>query len=126
MWAVPWTTDAIINTVFLALATLVVAAVPVVYATFANLRDPLARALFAGTGATALVFTVSLIVTFAFHMGWNPNAHLLNWLTRLTYVAVASGKATLLVSLLMERRRARRLAVAVAADVAAERRGAVQ
>ena len=99
-WAVPWASGEVWNTVFLAAATLVVVAVPVVYGMKANLRDPLARALLAGTSVTGLAFLITLVATIAFHYGWKPDDSTFNWITRVTYAAVAIGKATLLIALL--------------------------
>ena len=40
-WAVPWSPDELVNLVFLSIACALACAVPVVYAVYANLRDPL-------------------------------------------------------------------------------------
>lgn len=99
-WTVPWGPGEAVNTVFLAVATLVVIAVPIVYGARANLRDPLARALLAGTSVTGLAFAITLWATLAYHRGWNPSTETLDWITRGTYAAVALGKATLLIAVL--------------------------
>lgn len=99
-WTVPWAPGEVVNTCFLAVATLVVVAVPIVYGMKANLRDPLARAVLAGTSATGLAFGITLWATLAYHGGWNPSVTTLNWITRGTYAAVALGKATLLFAFL--------------------------
>lgn len=99
-WAVPWGYDDAIDFVFLLIATIIVTAVPVVYGSKANLRDPLARAVLSGTGATALAFIVSTVFTVALHAGWTPSALTTHWIARLLYIAVAFGKATLLVAIL--------------------------
>lgn len=99
-WVVPWTLDDSIDFLFLALATVVVTAVPMVYGARANLRDPLARAVLAGTSATALAFIATAGFTMAFHAGWNPDDMTEHWVARLLYLAVAFGKATLLIGIL--------------------------
>jgi hypothetical protein len=113
-WDVPWYPGEVVNTIFLAAATLVVLAVPAVYATYANLRDPLARAVLAGTSVTGVAFVVTLIATLAFHWGWEPSVDELNWLARGLYAAVAIGKATFLfavIRVIREGRRERRAAL---------------
>jgi hypothetical protein len=100
----------VVNTIFLAVATLIVLAVPVVYALYANWRDPLARAVLAGTSVTGIAFLVTLAATLAFHMGWEPSADELNWLARGLYAAVAVGKATFLFAVIRVIRDARRQA----------------
>jgi hypothetical protein len=99
-WAVPWTTAEIIDAIFLVTATAIISAVPLVYAFRANLRDPLALAILAGTGATALVFAVSLTATVAFHAGWDPSESTTHWLARGLYTTVALGKLMLLLALI--------------------------
>jgi hypothetical protein len=84
-------------------------AVPVVYGCRANFRDPLARALFAGTGATGLAFAITLAAIVGYHAGLNVNLDMWNWIARGTYLAVALGKATLLVALLRAQREQKRL-----------------
>src|ERR1700751_5286496 len=100
MWAVPWQDGEAVNTCFLFVATMIVVAVPIVYGIRANLRDSLARAVLAGTGATAIAFSATLIFTLAYHAGWSPGMWVWNWLTPAVYVAVALGKLSLLISLL--------------------------
>lgn len=112
-WAVPWTKAEAIDTVFLVVTCLVVTSVPLVYLFRANLRDPFARAILAGTGVTAAAFNTSLVVTLAIHMGWQPTQGFMHGLVRAIYVAVAVGKGLFLVALigavrLTERRRKRR------------------
>ena len=96
LWAVPWADGEVVNTLFLFVATVVVVAVPVVYGSHAKLRDPLARAVLYGTSATGAAFLLTLVATIAYHVGWNPDPHVWNWIARSTYTAVALGKATLL------------------------------
>lgn len=99
-WAVPWGYNEVIDFVFLLIATTIVTAVPVVYGLNAKWRDPLARAVLSGTGATALAFVVSAAFTVALHAGWTPSALAQHWIARLLYIAVAFGKFTLLVAIL--------------------------
>lgn len=99
-WAVPWTVDEAVDFIFLAVSTLIVVAVPAVYGARANLRDPLARAVLAGTGATAVAFLISTIFTVAIHAGWHPPDSTVHWLARGLYLTVALGKAILLIAFL--------------------------
>lgn len=99
-WAIPWTRAMIINAVFLGVANLIVGAIPIVYLFKANLRDPLARAVLAGTGATAFVFTVSLVALVAFHAGLILPGLVWDWITRITYLVVALGESIFLFALL--------------------------
>lgn len=99
-WDIPWTTDEVINFAFLAVSCVIVTAVPLIYGFKANFRDELARAVIAGTGATAIAFDVSLAVTVAYHAGWNPEPAVWNWIARFLYTAVSLGKLLLLVALL--------------------------
>jgi ABC-type uncharacterized transport system YnjBCD permease subunit len=99
-WAVSWTTDEIIDFVFLLTATVVVVAVPVVYGAYANLRDPLARAMLAGTASTGFAFAAAVVVQIAVHAGWSPDPSVFHWVARLLYITVAIGKAALLLALL--------------------------
>ena len=99
-WAVPWATDDIIDFAFLSLACVIVVAVPLVYGLRANLRDPLARAVVIGTGATAFAFMVSFFFTIALHAGWNPPPTTVHWMERAVYLAIAFGKFVLLLALL--------------------------
>lgn len=99
-WKVPWTTGDAIDAVFLGVCCAVVTAVPLVYFLRANLRDPFARAILAGTGVTAFVFDLTLVATVAFHLGWDPDTTTLHWLSRGTYTAVAFGKGLFLIALL--------------------------
>lgn len=94
------TVSEVINFVALVVAVVVTAAVPLLYSFRANLRDPLARAVLAGTGATALTFTVVLILTVGFHLGWSPDTNSWHWISGVTYLSVALGKGCLLVALL--------------------------
>lgn len=98
-WAVPWTNDDTIDFIFLAVTTLIVVAVPLVYGSRANLRDPLARAVVAGTGATAVVFGVTVAFTLALHVGWSPDPSLQHWIARAIYSTVGFGKLVLLIAL---------------------------
>jgi len=100
MWAVPWSFDQQIDFAFLVAATIVVAAVPIVYGVKANFRDPLARAVLSGTGATALAFIITMIYTISIHAGWQPAEQTPHWVARGLYFTVALGKAVLLVALL--------------------------
>lgn len=106
-WAVSWSAPEIINTMFLVVATLMVGSVPIVYFIKANLRDPFARAVLAGTGATAFAFTATLVALIAYHAGFNPPGPIWNWIARLTYAAVAFGEFMLLLGLLRVLREAR-------------------
>lgn len=108
-WAVSWYPGEAVTTVFLLVATVVVVSVPVAYLLYANLRDPLARAVLAGTSVTGLAFVATLITTVAFHMGWDPSRDELNWIARGLYSAVAVGKAAFLLGLLRVVRDARAL-----------------
>lgn len=110
-WAVPWTTSQVINFLFLLVATSVVTAVPVAYAVRANLRDPLARAVLAGTGATAIAFIATTLSLLGYHAGWNPPESVWDWITRITYLTVAFGKLLLLMALLKVQRERRFMGV---------------
>jgi hypothetical protein len=99
-WAVPWSTNEVINVLLLFVTTAIVTAVPVVYGRRANLRDPLAKALIYGTGATALAFFASLVSQIAYHFGWSPSLSVWYWITRMIYLTVAFGKLLLLLALL--------------------------
>lgn len=99
-WAIPWSTPEVIDFIFLVVSTAIVTSVPVIYGVRANFHDPLARAVVAGTGATALAFLISLIFTVALHAGWQPSASTGHWIARGIYSAVALGKLLLLVALL--------------------------
>lgn len=99
-WVVPWGTDQAIDFFCLLVAAVVVTAVPVFYGMRANLRDPLARAVLLGTGATATAFIVATLALIAFHAGWTPNGSLWHWITRFTYLTVAFGKLMLLLALM--------------------------
>jgi hypothetical protein len=90
----------VVNTIFLVLATLLVGAVPIVYVFRANLRDPLARAILASTGATAFAFTATCASVVVYHAGFDPPVWVWNWIARLTYAAVASGEFLFLIALL--------------------------
>lgn len=96
----PWMPGGVLNFVFLLVATSVTLAVPVVYALHINLRDPLARAVLAGTSATGFVFLATVTFTVAYHLGWNPSPTEENWVTRLLYSLVIVGKATFLWALM--------------------------
>lgn len=99
-WAVPWTVDEVIDTVILTVTVAIVAAVPLVYAFKANLRDPLARAVLAGTSATALAFIVTLLFTMIYHYsGWVPPGGAGHWIARGIYITVGLGKLLLLTAL---------------------------
>lgn len=100
IWAVPWTPDQAIDFAFLLVSTVAVAGVPLLYGMKANLRDPLARSVLAGTGATAVVFVASTIFTLALHTGWHPPDSAVHWIARGLYLTVAAGKAILLFSIL--------------------------
>lgn len=100
MWAVPWTVDETIDVVFLATACIIVTAVPMFYVFKANLHDPLARAILAGTGVTALAFNVALGFSLAAHMGYVLPVEAGHWLARAVYAAVATGKFLLLLALI--------------------------
>lgn len=99
-WANPWTINDVVNVVFLILATALLVAVPLFYIWRANLRDPLARAVLAGTSVTGLAFIARLIATFGHHFGWNVEPVVSNWITRVIYVSVALGELTFLLALL--------------------------
>lgn len=99
-WAVPWTTDQIIDTAFLVVCCVVVTSVPLIYLRRANLRDPFARAILAGTGVTALAFNISLVFTVAIHAGWHPTEDTGHWIARGLYTAVAIGKGLFLLALI--------------------------
>jgi hypothetical protein len=99
-WSIPWSHAEVVNTIFLALATLVVGSVPVLYIVKANFRDPLARAILAGTGGTAFAFTATFVLLIAYHLGFNPDEWVWDWIARLTYTAVAFGQGLFLVALL--------------------------
>lgn len=106
---VPWYPGEFWNFLTLILATVVVAAVPVVYATQINLRDPLARAILAGTSVTGVAFLVTVVGTLAYHAGWNPDIAVWNWVSRALYISVAMGKAAFLWALLTVVRENRRM-----------------
>lgn len=99
-WEIPWTSNEVVNTACLLLACLVVTAVPVVYGLKANLRDALARAVVFATGATALAFDGTLAALVAYHAGWSPPVEVWDWITRITYLTVAAGKALFLFAIL--------------------------
>ena len=98
-WAIPWTYASVVNAIFLLVATLIVGFIPIYYLFKANLRDPLARAVLAGTSATAFIFTVSFVILVLFHAGVAVPGPLLDWLTRLTYLIVALGETAFLFAL---------------------------
>lgn len=106
-WTIPWAPHEIVNFFFLLVATTIVTAVPVVYAVRANLRDPLARAVLAGTGATAVAFIATTLSLIGYHAGWNPPPAVWDWITRITYLTVALGKLLLLLALLRVQRERR-------------------
>jgi hypothetical protein len=108
---VPWLGGEVIDLMFLAMCCFVTGSVPLIYVYQANLRDPLARAVFAGMCATTVVFQVTLVATVAFHAGWTPSVDFLHWLTRAVYLTVSIGEFTFLLGLLgaIRERRARRL-----------------
>lgn len=99
-WAIPWTPDDVIDFIFLAAATIIVIAVPLVYGARANLRDPLARAVLIGTGATGVAFLAAVIFTVATHAGWTPPAQVQHWIARGLYFTVGFGKLILLMALI--------------------------
>lgn len=99
-WAVPWSTAETVDFIFLVVATIIIAAIPIIYGFRANLHDPLARGVLAGTGATATAFTISVIFTVAIHAGWSPPDKTVHWIARGLYTTVALGKAVLLLALL--------------------------
>lgn len=99
-WAVPWAHAEVVNTIFLAVAAIIMALVPIIYAFRANLRDPLARAVLAGTGGASLAFVLTLAALIAYHSGWNPSLSVWSWLTRGTYLLVALGELLFLLALL--------------------------
>jgi len=103
-WVVPWTLDEVIDFVFLVVSTIIVTAVPMVYGSRANLRDPMARALLAATGVTAAAFIITVVFTVAVHGGWSPPDQTVHWLARAIYLTVAVGKFTFLLMILAERR----------------------
>jgi hypothetical protein len=107
-WAIPWSTDEVIDFIFLVVSALVIIAVPVLYGAKANLRDPLARAVVAGTGSTGIAFAAAIILTVALHTGWTPPEQIAHWITRALYVTVALGKMTLLVAIVRVIRDSRR------------------
>lgn len=98
---VPWTRGEVIDALFLLVCCVITGAAPLYYVAKANLRDPLARAVLMGMGATTVVFQVSLAATIAFHAGWQPTVPLLHWLTRITYSAVAFGELIFLFALVV-------------------------
>lgn len=99
-WAVPWTTDEAIDFIFLLVSTAVVVAVPLVYGARANKRDPLARAVLAGTGATGVAFIATVLFTVALHTGGVRSEVTMHWIVRFLYVTVAIGKGILLLAFL--------------------------
>lgn len=98
--SVPWSHAEMVDTAVLCAAVLVLAAIPTIYSIRANLRDPLARAVLAGSSATAVVFMATLGFLVATHAGWTPSEGLSHWIVRVTYAAVAVGNAALLYALL--------------------------
>lgn len=112
-WAVPWTADAVITALYLAVATTVVVSVPLVYALNADLRDSLARAILAGTGATALAFLTMLTVTIGYHAGLDLPDHTWHWMQRFIYASVALGKMTLLLALIRVLREKKALGILI-------------
>jgi hypothetical protein len=99
-WAVPWTSDQVIDLIFLGITCFIVSSVPLVYGLRANWRDPLARAVVIGTGGTALALCATFALTVALHAGWNPPEVTIHWVARGLYFAISIGKLTLLLALL--------------------------
>jgi len=97
---VPWTRGEVIDAAFLLACCVITGAAPLYYGAKARLRDPLARAVLIGMGATTLVFQVSLVATLAFHAGWQPSVSLLHWLARITYTTVTLGELIFLLALI--------------------------
>lgn len=109
MWAVPWSNQEIINTIFLTVTTAIILATPIIYIFNINLRDPLARSVLVGMGAPGLAFLVTLAALIAYHAGWEPPMATWNWITRATYVCVSLGSLLFLIGILAAVREVRAL-----------------
>lgn len=106
---VAWSGGEVVDMLFLVACCAITGTVPLVYGVQANLRDPLARAVFAGMCATTVVFQASFVATLAFHAGWTPSVDFLHWLTRAVYLTVSLGELTFLLGLLGAIREKRRI-----------------
>lgn len=98
-WAVPWSPDELVNLVFLSIACALACAVPVVYAVYANLRDPLARAVLYGSGSAALALLTLVLANLAWHAGFAPDPSVWHWLIRLSALMVSTGVLLFLIAL---------------------------